>query len=89
MMDFLKKFWPYSFKVEQKNVSSLVVNIIVWVVAAFIAGVILWLAGALTGWIPVVGNLIGAIVGILGGAIELYSTAGIVLAVLNFVGVLK
>ena len=44
---------------------------------------------ALTGWIPVVGNLIGAIVGILGGAIELYSTAGIVLAVLNFVGVLK
>lgn len=88
-MELIQKIWPYSFKVEQKNVSSLVVNIIVWVVAAFVAGLILWLASALTGWIPVIGGLVGIVVGIVGGVIELYATVGIVLAVLNFVGVLK
>lgn len=88
-MEILKKFWPYSFKVEKKNVSSLVVNLIVWVVGAFIAGIILWLATALTGWIPVIGALIGIIVGIIGSAIELYSLIGIVLAILVFVDVLK
>ena len=88
-MEILKKFWPYSFKVEKKNVSSLVVNLIVWVVGAFIAGVILWLATALTGWIPVVGALVGIIVGIIGSAVELYSLIGIVLAILVFVDVLK
>ena len=88
-MEILKKFWPYSFKVEKKNVSSLVVNLIVWVVGAFIAGIILWLATALTGWIPVIGALIGIIVGIIGSVIELYSLIGIVLAILVFVDVLK
>lgn len=88
-MDMLKKIWFYSFKVEKKNVSSLVVNIIVWVVAAFLAGVVLWLASALTGWIPLVGGLIGLIIGIVGGAVELYSLIGIVLSVLVFVDVLK
>ena len=88
-MDMLKKIWFYSFKVEKKNISSLVVNIIVWVVAAFIAGIVLWLASALTGWIPLVGGLIGIIVGILGGAVELYSLIGIVLSILVFADILK
>lgn len=88
-MELLKKFWAYSFKVEQKNVSSFVTNLIVWVVACFVAGAILWVAGAITGWIPVVGELLGVILGILGGACELYCTVGVVLAILVFVGVLK
>ena len=88
-MDILKKIWFYSFKVEKKNVSSLVVNLIAWVVAAFIAGAVLWLASALTGWIPLIGSLIGVLVGIVGGAVELYSLIGIVLSILVFVDVLK
>lgn len=88
-MELLKKIWFYSFKVEKKNVSSLVVNLIVWIVAAFAAGVVLWLATALTGWIPVIGGLIGLVVGIVGGAIELYSIIGIVLSVLVFLDILK
>lgn len=88
-MDLIKKIWFYSFKVEKKNVSSLVVNLIVWVVAAFVAGIVLWLATALTGWIPVVGWLIGVIVGIAGGVVELYSMIGIVLSILVFLDVLK
>ena len=88
-MQYLKKFWSYSFKVEKKNVSSLVVNLIVWVVAAFVAGLVLWLASFLTGWIPVLGWLIGVIVGILGSVVELYSLIGIVLSVLVYLDILK
>ncbi len=88
-MKTLKKIWFYSFKVEKKNVSSLVVNLIVWVVAAFIAGIVLWLATSLTSWIPIIGWLIGVIVGIAGGAVELYSLIGIVLSILVFLDVLK
>ena len=83
-MKMLKEIWFYSFKVEKKNVSSLVVNLIVWVVAAFIAGIVLWLATSLTSWIPIIGWLIGVIVGIAGGAVELYSLIGIVLSILVF-----
>lgn len=88
-MELLKKIWFYSFKVEKKNVSSLVVNLIVWVVAAFVAGIVLWLATVLTGWIPVVGWLIAVIAGIVGGAVELYSVIGIILSILVFFDVLK
>ena len=88
-MELVKKIWSYSFKVQKKSVSSLVVNLIVWVVGAFLAGVILWLATALTGWIPVVGWLIGTIVGVLGGVIELYTVIGIILSILVFLDILK
>ncbi|MBE6651459.1 MAG: hypothetical protein E7613_09135 [Ruminococcaceae bacterium] len=88
-MDIVKKVWAYSFKVEKGNASSLVVNLIVWVVAAFLAGLVLWLATAITGWIPVIGALVGIIVGLVGGIIELYSLIGIVLSVLVFVDVIK
>lgn len=64
-------------------------NLIVWVVAAFLVGIVLWLASALTEWIPLVGGLIGAIVGIVGGAVELYSVIGIVLSILVFLDVPK
>ena len=88
-MDLVKKIWFYSFKVEKKNVSSLVVNLIVWIVAAFAAGIVLWLATALTGWIPVIGGLIGALVGIIGSVVELYSVIGIVLSILVFLDIIK
>ena len=88
-MDILKKIWFYSFKVEKKNVSSLVVNLIVWIVAAFAAGLVLWLATALTAWIPVVGFLVALVLGIVGSVVELYSLIGIVLSILVFADVLK
>ena len=88
-MELIKKLWFYSFKVEKKNVSSFVANLIIWVVASVLAGIVLWLAGAIAAWIPVVGKIIGALVGILGAVTELYCTVGIVLAILIFVGVLK
>jgi len=88
-MDLIKQIWFLSFGVKKRNVTSLVSNLIIWIVAAVVAGLILWLATALTGWIPVVGTVIGIIVGIIGGLIELYSIIGIVLSVLVFLDVLK
>ncbi|MBE6730950.1 MAG: hypothetical protein E7564_04595 [Ruminococcaceae bacterium] len=88
-MDLIKNIWFFSFKVEKKNASSLVVNLIVWVVAAVLAGLVLWLAAALTGWIPLIGGLIGGIVGFVGGVIEIYSLIGIVLSVLKFLDIVK
>ncbi|MBR4053234.1 MAG: hypothetical protein IKK06_00355 [Clostridia bacterium] len=88
-MAFLKKFWPYSFTVKAKDVTSLVVNIIIQILVAFAAGLLIWLATAITGWIPVVGGLIGVLLGIVGSVIEIYVLIGIVLSVLNFCDVLK
>lgn len=88
-MELIKKIWFYSFKVEKKNVSSFVANLIIWVVASVLAGIVLWLAGQLTGWIPVVGEIIGTLLGLVGAVTELYCTVGIVLAILVFIGVLK
>lgn len=87
-MDLIKKAWPYAFKVE-RNVSSLVVNLIMWVVASVCAGLVLWLASALTSWIPVLGALIGIIVSLLGSLLELYCVIGLVLTVLVFLDILK
>ncbi len=88
-MDLLKKIWAFSFTVKKKDVTSLVVNLIIWIVAAAIAGLVLWLATAITGWIPVVGWLVGILVGIIGTVVEIYSLVGIVLSILNFCDVLK
>lgn len=88
-MDILKNVWFFSFKVDKNNVSTFVVNIIAYVVAACLAGIILWLASMLTGWIVIIGPLFGFLLGLIGGAIELYCLIGIVLSVLVFIDVLK
>ena len=88
-MAFLKKFWPYSFTVEKKNVVSLVVNIIIQLIAAVVTGLLVWVAGMITGWIPVLGWIIGILLGAVGTIIDLYCLIGIVVSVLNFCDVLK
>ena len=88
-MELLKKIWAHSFKVEKKKASSLVINLILWIVGAFVASIVLWLASFLTGWIPVIGLLVGLVVGVLGGAVELYCLIGVVLSILVFLDVLK
>lgn len=79
-MEMLKKYFPYSFK-KKKDVAALVINIILYVVVGFVAGVLI----ALLSIIPFVGILIG----IIGGAIDLYVTIGIVLSILDYLKVLK
>lgn len=72
-MDMLKKFFPYSF--GAKDVTALVIKILVYVAGGY-------LLGFLIGWIPLVGGIVGAIV-------SLYSTVGWILAILDYLKVLK
>ena len=72
-MDMLKKIFPYSF--GSKDVASLVIKIVVYLVASAVLGFVI-------GLIPLVGGLVGSLIG-------LYSTVGIVLAILDYLKVLK
>jgi hypothetical protein len=79
-METLKKLFPYSFK-EKNDVAALVLNIIAFIVAGFVIGVII----SLLARIP----FIGILVSILGGAIDLYITISIVLSILDYLKILK
>lgn len=87
-MDLLKKIFPISFKYKDSG-KDLAIGIVVYLVAAILAGVLIWLATALTGWIPAVGALLGWLLGIVSGLVGLYALVGIVLEVLVFAKVLK
>ena len=80
-MDSLKKLWPTPFKVEEKNVVSLIVQLIIFLVICAVVG---WLIAILAD-IPI----IGLVFGLIGGLMEIYSTVGIVLCVLKFLGIVK
>lgn len=87
-MDLLKQIFPISFKYKDSG-KDLAIGIIVHIVVAILAGVLIWLATALTGWIPAVGALIGWILGIVSSLIGLYALVGIILEILAFAKVLK
>ncbi len=72
----LKKYFPVGAK--EKDVKSLAVAIVVYVVLSAIAGAI---AGIL-GFIPVIGWLLG----IAGTLVGIYCLAGIILAILEYLG---
>lgn len=80
-MDMLKKLWPMPFGIEEKNVSSFLVQLVIFVVICAVVG---FLIGILAG-IPI----LGVIFSILGGLVELYGLVGIILCVLKFLGLVK
>lgn len=79
-MDMLKQFFPFSFAAKN-DLTALIINILVYIVAGAVIGFVLGLLGG----IPIIGflfSLIGWIVG-------LYCLVGLVLAVLDYMKVLK
>ena len=86
-MDTLKKIFPRAFKTD--SIGALVVNIIVFVVIGAIASAVIWLATAIGGWIPFLGDLIAWLLGIVGSLVGLYVFVAIVLSVLNFLKIVK
>ena len=56
-MDILKKLFPQAFKCKKSDTNNFVVTLIVYIVMFVIAGVLMWIAGFLTG-IPVLGALV-------------------------------
>ena len=80
-MDFLKKFWPTPFKIEEKNIVSLLIQLLIFIVICAVVG---WLIGLLAR-IPI----LGVIFGLLGSLMEIYGAVGIVLCILKFLGLVK
>ncbi len=78
-MDTLKKFFPYSF--GAKDVAGLIIKIIVLIVVGAVAG---WIISLLSS-IPVVGVIFSLICGL----VDLYVLVSIVLAILDYLKVLK
>ncbi|MBR2354533.1 MAG: hypothetical protein IKA76_08540 [Clostridia bacterium] len=87
-MDILKKLFPLSFK-TMKEVKDLVIGIVVYLIVAILAGVAIFLATLITGWIPGVGALVGWVLGLAGGLIDLYALVGIILQILVYTKVIK
>lgn len=87
-MDKLKKFFPLSWKYT-KNTSDLIIGILIHIVAGIVVGALIKLATMITGWIPVLGALIGWLLGIVSSLLGLYVLAGIVLQILVFTKILK
>ncbi len=78
-MDMLKKFFPLSFGV--KDLGNLIVKVLIYLVVGIIAG---FAIGILAG-IPVINLLTG----ILGTLVDLYCVVGIIVAILDYLKVLK
>ena len=78
-LDVIKKYFPHAFKAI--DVKSLIINLVIYALIAFVAGIVLGLLGV----IPI----LGFIFGVIGWVVELYCTAGVILAILVFLKVLK
>ena len=72
-MDMLKKFFPLSFGAA--DVKALVIKIAIYVIGGYVLGFV-------AGLLPLVGGIIGTV-------ISLYSTVGWILAILDYLKVLK
>ena len=72
-MDMLKKIFPYSFGV--KDIKDLVIKVLVYLIGGVIIGFVL-------GLIPLLGDPLGTVV-------NLYTTVGWILAILDHFKVLK
>lgn len=86
-MDTLKKLFPHAFKAHET--SSLIVSILVYIAIALVGGIAVGLITLITGWIPVLGTLLGIIFKILGTAVGIYTLAGIVMSVLVYNNMLR
>lgn len=78
-MDFLKKYFPFSFKAT--DVAALIIAIVVYVVIGLLAGFVIGLINI----VP----LVNIVCKLLGALVELYVLVGIVTSILVFCKVLK
>lgn len=79
-MDMLKKYFPYSF--GAKELKDLIIKIIVYVVA----GVVIGTVASVISLIPLIGGIVGWIIGTVA---NIYTTAGWIIAILDYLKVLK
>lgn len=87
-MEQLKKFFPFSFK-RIDTVKDLAIGIVMYLCVGILAGLAIWLGGLVTGWIPVLGAVIGWVLKILGTLVDIYVVAGIIIQVLVYLKVIE
>lgn len=80
-MDLLKKFWPTPFKIKEKDLTSFLIQLIIFIVIVAVVGFLIGILSALP--------IIGIIFSIVGSLIGVYNIVGIVLCVLKFLGIVK
>ena len=79
-MDLLKKVFPFSFAAK-KDLATLIIHILIYLVAGLIGGCIVGFLAKLP--------IIGFIFGLVGSLISIYGIAGIVLSCLDYFKILK
>ena len=79
-MEMVKKYFGHAFE-NTDTLKGLIIKILVYIVVDFICGLVIGIIGK----IPV----IGLVAGILGSLVGLYFLVSIVLAILNYLKVLK
>lgn len=80
-MDYMKKFWPTPFTIKEKDITSFVIQLLMFVVICAVIGVLIGVLAKIA--------IIGIIFSIVGGLMELYGLIGIILCVLKFLGLVK
>lgn len=81
MIDYLKMIWPTPFKVQEKDVVSLVMQLVIFLVLCTVGGLLIGLLAGLP--------IVGFIFVILGSLLDIYGLVGIILAVLKFLGMVR
>lgn len=81
-MELLKNLFP--IKAQAEDMQSLIRAIVIYVIAMVVGAVLGILAGTLFGWIPLIGDIIGAILSIVGWLLDIYCLAGIIISVLVY-----
>ena len=84
----MKNLWKISFN-HSKNIIDMIIGIIIYLIFGAIAGVLIWLAGAITGWIPLVGDVVSWALRIVGIIVEVWVVIGIILCILATLGIIK
>ena len=87
MVNLLKTYFPFSFGAA--DVAELIKKIVLYVVAASVICLTCALIGVLVADVKVLGVLLGLIVWPVATIVGLYANGAIVIAILDFVGVIK
>lgn len=80
-MDFVKMLWPTPFNIKEKDLTSFVVQLIVFAIVIIVASVLMWVLAFLP--------IIKVVVWLLGGLLDVYAVVGVILCILKFLGIVK
>ena len=78
-MNFLKKYWPYSF--ESKTISNLITRVLIYALVAIVASVLMGILSKV--------SVLNVILFIIAPLIDIYVVVGVVLLLLSFFEIIK